>query len=1270
MSDAPLSVETLEKQLRVLKKKLERSEWHRADLENQHDRDQHLYRRLHGDLEAARREAEVEASLERVRSRAMAMRSSDELREMVLVILTEMKALAFPSGRCTIVLFDPETGDADFWMSGLTDDALPERYRVPYHDLPTYQALLEGWRQGAPFFEIELAGEVKREQDRFFHEETEFRRLPEPAKEGMRRFGDIWLSNAATTHGVVQAVGPEPLSDENAAVLRRFARVIDLTYTRVEDIQQSEAQVREARIEAALERVRSRTMGMRSSGELSDVIGRIFGELTHLDLDLTRCVLWVIDPETRSARFWMANAERPDEPDSYHIPYHDHPSYHAFLDAWDRQDPLWTYDLHGDLKATWDTVLFSETELARLPDEVKVGMAAPDRVLLTASFTAFGALHTASLEPLADESAAVLRRVANVFDQTYTRYLDVKQAEAQAREAEVEAALERVRSRSLAMQSSDELGELSYELVKQVRALGVDTWHCAFHIYDEGDESSTEWGANADGFYPEYTIPRVGVFERYHAIGQSGADLHVEAIGADRCAEHYEALCAVPGVGDVLLGLQASGVPFPEAQVDHVAFFRYGYLIFVTFEAVPHAHDIFRRFAKVFEQSYTRFLDLKQAEEQAREARIETALERVRSRTMGMHKSEELKDVIRIVNDQIVDVGLHVDHAGFIIDYKSREDMHIYLADPNEVASEVTIPYFDSAHFNSLREAKRDGTQVFTNELGFEEKNAFYEQLFELIPGVPDEAKAFYRQCPALSISTVLLDNVGLYVENFSGRPYTDEDNGTLLRFGKVFQQAYTRFLDLQRAEERAREAQIEAAMERVRSRALAMTTSDELLDVIVRIHQEFSGLGLPAEVFWQTRYTPESYHKAVTSVGGRKVAAIMELPRDFSMVPALAAWEHGDEPVGVFRFDAEAAARYVHHMNTKGHFHQVDPDGITPEIARELGGLTFVQARTSHGEIGYALWGEADPSLEATDVLVRFTAAFDLAYRRFEDLQQAETNHRAVLEEKAQTERALVELRATQAQLIQSEKMASLGQLTAGIAHEIKNPLNFVNNFASLSQELVEELAGETDPEERRAILADLASNAAKIEEHGRRADAIVKAMMEHARSGSGPHRPVALNALVEEHAAHAAHAVRVRHPAFSATLRLDLAGDVGEVVVEPQEIGRVVVNLVDNALDATRQRADAGAGGYAPTVTVSTRGTDGGVEIAVADNGPGMAPEVAAKVFEPFFTTKPAGQGTGLGLSLSHDIVAQGHGGTLAVESAEGEGTTFTLRLPGGRP
>jgi signal transduction histidine kinase len=462
------------------------------------------------------------------------------------------------------------------------------------------------------------------------------------------------------------------------------------------------------------------------------------------------------------------------------------------------------------------------------------------------------------------------------------------------------------------------------------------------------------------------------------------------------------------------------------------------------------------------------------------------------------------------------------------------------------------------------------------------------------------------------------------------------------------------------------RKAQVEAALERVRSRALEMTTSVELLDVIFKIRREFAGLGLDCGAFWHTRYTPDSYHKALTSIDGEKLAAIMELPRDFSSQPALAAWERGDEKIGVFPFNADAGSRYLHHMVTKGRFDQVDPNAFTEEMVREHGGLTFVQARTSHGEIGYSLWGTTEPSEEAKDVLVRFAGTFDLAYRRFLDLQQAEIDYQALLEEKALTDQTLAKLRATQARLVQSAKMASLGALTAGIAHEIKNPLNFVNNFAGLSRTIVAELEQETDPAERHALLADLKANAEKIEEHGRRADAIVRAMMDHARCGSGDRRAVALTALIEEYAAHALHAMKVRHPDFAPALTLDLAGDTGAVEVAPQEIGRVFINLLDNALDATRRRAEEACDGYVPAVTVSTRRGADGAEMRVADNGPGMPPEIREKVFEPFFTTKPAGEGIGLGLSLAYDIVTQGHGGTLTVASDPGEGSRFTLVLP----
>ena len=313
--------------------------------------------------------------------------------------------------------------------------------------------------------------------------------------------------------------------------------------------------------------------------------------------------------------------------------------------------------------------------------------------------------------------------------------------------------------------------------------------------------------------------------------------------------------------------------------------------------------------------------------------------------------------------------------------------------------------------------------------------------------------------------------------------------------------------------------------------------------------------------------------------------------------------------------------------------------------------------------------WGSAWAFVVYALVLASGVVAVDRIQRRRLVARERERARERELAQAKEIERAYTELRAAKDRLVQQEKMASLGQLTAGIAHEIKNPLNFVTGFAGLSRELADELAAAPD-DERAEIVADLKANAEKIEAHGRRADAIVAQMMAHARGGSGERRVVSLNALVEEYAELALHGYSARRPDADVLLALDLDDDAGEVEVAPQEIGRVLVNLVDNALDAVRQRAEAEGNGYDPAVTVSTRRAGGGVEVRVEDNGPGMAEGVRARVFEPFFTTKPTGEGTGLGLSLSHDIVVQGHGGGLAVESEEGRGAAFALTLPAHDP
>jgi two-component system NtrC family sensor kinase len=285
---------------------------------------------------------------------------------------------------------------------------------------------------------------------------------------------------------------------------------------------------------------------------------------------------------------------------------------------------------------------------------------------------------------------------------------------------------------------------------------------------------------------------------------------------------------------------------------------------------------------------------------------------------------------------------------------------------------------------------------------------------------------------------------------------------------------------------------------------------------------------------------------------------------------------------------------------------------------------------------------------------------------------QQNETLEHQVAERTGELQRSLTDLRATQTQLIQKEKMASLGELTAGIAHEIQNPLNFVNNFSEVSTELVAELreerakgaAADTGLEED--LLTDLDQNLVKITEHGRRAAGIVRGMLEHSRTSSGERALTNMNQLADEYLRLAYHGLRAKDKTFNAELQTDFASNLPLVEGVGADLGRVLLNLFNNAFYAVQQRQLAGEAGYVPTVRVHTTQVGQQVVVHVQDNGTGMSPEVQAKIFQPFFTTKPTGEGSGLGLSLSHDIISQGHGGTLSVDSRVGQGSTFHVRLP----
>lgn len=303
---------------------------------------------------------------------------------------------------------------------------------------------------------------------------------------------------------------------------------------------------------------------------------------------------------------------------------------------------------------------------------------------------------------------------------------------------------------------------------------------------------------------------------------------------------------------------------------------------------------------------------------------------------------------------------------------------------------------------------------------------------------------------------------------------------------------------------------------------------------------------------------------------------------------------------------------------------------------------------------------------LERTEKVKRTTAIL-----LEETIEELELKRKSIEETNVALEHSLENLKAAQAQLIQSEKMASLGELTAGIAHEIQNPLNFVNNFSEVSKELLDEMKTELDLgqfDDAKEIADDVIQNLEKILHHGKRADGIVKGMLQHSRTSSGKKELTDINVLAEEYLRLAYHGLRAKDKSFNAKFETNFDLSIEKINLVPQDVGRVILNLINNAFYAVSEKRNASAEAnksFEPAVTLTTIKVGNEIRITVRDNGDGIPQTLLDKVFQPFFTTKPTGQGTGLGLSLSYDIV-KAHGGELRVETKEGEGSTFIIQLP----
>jgi signal transduction histidine kinase len=1216
------------------------------------------------DLQKKNKVLEIEASLERVRSVAMSMKKPEDMLDVCRMISDQLQQLGFKEVRNvqTLIIYEQKHEYLNYQYFAPYDKNSIEQIDYRFH--PVEKELAEKMLKGGDSYYSKV---FKGEELRVWREHRKkTNQLPDPKLDEVS-FAYYYFYSIGP--GALGVTAYTELSEEQISLFKRFRNVFELSYRRFLDIEKAIQQAREAQIEAALERVRSKAMAMQKSEDLANAVAIVFEELDKLNLGALRCGIGILDKEKRTADVWtttMADNNtvvQVSGDESMDI----HPLLQGAFNAWLKQEDF-NYVLKGkDLNDYYKALTGVNFKLPASQSLVS-GIEEIEQYHFNAIFPA-GGLFAFRETPFPEEAKAVMKRFADVFNLTYTRFNDLKQAEAQAHEAKIQLALERVRARTMAMQKSDELREVVALLLNQMKAFGSDAFMSMLVLYDRKSKGYEVLMSSDDqSVFPQsYQVPYFAdpFRDKFLEAFDEGVPYKVFDFGGEEKRAFDKLFFTVTDFSTLPEETKKAMIAIERCQLC-CAFMEYGCIEAIGPEALSNENAIIlQRFTKVFEQTYTRFLDLQRAEAQTREAQIENALEKVRSRSLAMHKSGELLEVIKVVFDRLMELDVVTDTVSILIPNADFQEVDFWIANREQTYStSVRANFGNFSMGREVFEAWRCGSDFFSKQFSFEEKNAWWTYAFEHtgFKVIPGDRKKMILESQHFAVSIALSKNILIQCTSYSNILLTNEQAEVVKRFAKVFDQAYTRFLDLQKAETQALEAIKRASVDRVRAEIASMRTTSDLERITPLIWNELTTLGVPfirCGVFIMDE-EGQQVHTFLSTPEGKAIA-ILHVPFEFNLAlikNGVDHWrkkktyqEHWDAPAFTNAWITLSALR---ENSANSPQHELPPENLYLHLLPFLQGMLYV--------------GNEVPLDEVELQLVQNLAdAFATAYARYEDFNKLESA-------KIQIEKTLVDLKQTQAQLVQSEKMASLGELTAGIAHEIQNPLNFVNNFSEVSNELIDEMVEAVKKgnyEDANAIANDVRQNLEKILHHGKRADGIVKGMLQHSRSSSAVKEPTDINRLADEYLRLAYHGLRAKDKSFNAKFETDLDPGVGKVNVIPQDIGRVILNLITNAFYTVTEKkkstfAEASVDKqYEPTVTVGTKKIDNVVLISVKDNGNGIPKKVLDKIFQPFFTTKPTGQGTGLGLSLSFDIV-KAHGGELKVETKEGEGATFIIILP----
>ncbi|MDX1471539.1 MAG: hypothetical protein R3213_08585, partial [Flavobacteriaceae bacterium] len=825
--------------------------------------------------------------------------------------------------------------DLKGYVCGEADDGLViKNFNFPYFENAIRHGFYQAREEQPNIFIGNYDKQTKDEFYKILFEQTELQQISALGKTEILETESLTLTIVPSDHFMISIVDlkDQKLTEEEIGIVRKFSNVFKQSYTRFLDLKKAEAQAREAQIEAALERVRSRTMGMQKSEELSEVAKVLFDQFSTLGNIPNRMSIGIIQEHSNSLEWWITDQNGKLLEQSYSTSTEESKPIESVYFAWKAGKESLKIELEGKELKEWLKYIKHNVEMPLDTSQVK------GKRIHQGAFFSKGLLLITSHEPIADEIFKILIRFAKVFDQTYTRFLDLKKAEAQAREAQIEMGLERVRAQAMAMHKSQELHEVIKVVGEQLLALNLQFDSCNFlQVQDDG--SWDAWILTPAQPYPKKLhipfIDHVSITS-VNKIIEEGGEFHKDILSKKDKNIFFNHFFTNTLASEIPQERKDYVFDRP-AWVRSIFIMKNISLVVTNYLGVPFSdtdNEIFMRFKKVFEQAYIRFLDLQKAEAQAREAQIEAALERVRSKSMAMHDSKDLHGVVTLVYEQLEVIGLKMNSVLLHERILDSKNQYFWVAANGQVYSQQTVlPITNHSYFTRFKKAQANGESFYSKQWSKAEKDRFFKHYFtkSIHSEVPQERKDYIYSCEGMNQSIALQQHTAISVLRYDTISYSDEENETIKRFAQVFEQSYRRYLDLKRAEEQTREAQIEAALERVRSKAMAMRDSVDIGESITILFEEINNLGFQ---ILRIGIGIMNGHKSMdvwttTTSEGKKVVEIsgtLEMDIHPSLEMVYAAWEE-NETHASYKLEGTDAEQYYKAISQQRNYSLPDSD-------------------------------------------------------------------------------------------------------------------------------------------------------------------------------------------------------------------------------------------------------------------------------------------------------------------------------------------------------